>query len=74
MPSYEYLCECGTRFDRLEPIAKADLPADCPECGTEAPRVLSTFVAGPARAPRADFSGVPFASAGCCGGACGHRH
>ena len=34
MPIYEYACvACDLRFDRMRPMAQADSPADCPQCG-----------------------------------------
>jgi putative FmdB family regulatory protein len=74
MPVYEY--RCGSCEHRFEEIVSSSAPAPgCPACGSHrVERMLSSFVAGPARTPRADFSGVPFERSGCCGGACGHRH
>jgi putative FmdB family regulatory protein len=42
MPVYEYLCgDCGP-FTDMRPMAESDLPHDCPDCGTSAPRVILT--------------------------------
>jgi putative FmdB family regulatory protein len=42
MPVYEYLCnECGP-FTDMRPMAECDLPQDCPQCESEAPRVILT--------------------------------
>ncbi|MCH7705979.1 MAG: zinc ribbon domain-containing protein [Chloroflexi bacterium] len=43
MPLYEYKCpECDVRFERLRPMTDGR-QADCPDCETQAPRVLSLF-------------------------------
>ncbi len=40
MPVYEYQCEqCGVRFERLQPMS-ADPVDSCPECGSQAHRVI----------------------------------
>jgi putative FmdB family regulatory protein len=42
MPVYDYLCEdCGP-FTVMRPMAEFDLPHECPQCETEAPRALLT--------------------------------
>jgi len=42
MPVYEYACaRCGP-FAALRPMAEYADPQPCPECGSEAPRVLLT--------------------------------
>jgi putative FmdB family regulatory protein len=42
MPVYDYLCpDCGP-FTDMRPMAECDLPQDCPDCGTSAPRVILT--------------------------------
>lgn len=41
MPIYEYDCqECGI-FTRLAKISESSMPAPCPECGEESPRIIS---------------------------------
>ncbi len=47
MPLYEYICqECKTRFDALRPMAQADAPIACPECGSNnTSRAISLFAA-----------------------------
>lgn len=43
MPRYEYDCpRCGS-FSEFRPMAEHELPAVCPSCGTEAPRLLLSF-------------------------------
>ena len=56
MPLYEYACDGCGRFERWRHYATAGEPADCPHCGTTAPRVFGPpFVRSPAG---------PFAGAG----------
>ena len=48
MPLYEYRCaDCGHQFEALVPAGRAD-DEHCPDCGTEAHRLLS-LVAAPVR-------------------------
>ena len=38
MPVYDYLCDdCGA-FTMMRPMSECELPCDCPDCGTSAPR------------------------------------
>ncbi len=69
MPVYEYLCpHCENKFERLRPMSDG-LQSRCPDCGTEAPRVLSMFAAF-ARGSAGEVS--PVAGSGCAGGgSCG---
>lgn len=39
MPTYQYRCECGTRFDRVLPVRLYDEPQTC-ECGKTAQKEL----------------------------------
>jgi putative FmdB family regulatory protein len=42
MPVYEYLCDdCGP-FTDMRPMAECDAPQDCPQCESQAPRVILT--------------------------------
>lgn len=44
MPVYEYSCpKCGTEFELLRLLSKADEPALCPKCGATGERLLSVF-------------------------------
>ncbi|MGC8874703.1 MAG: FmdB family zinc ribbon protein [Chloroflexia bacterium] len=45
MPIYEYRCRrCGVEFERLLPMARADDPGPCPQCGSsEIDRCPSRF-------------------------------
>lgn len=45
MPIYEYrCCQCGAEFERIRPMAQADQPGTCPQCGSaEVKRCLSLF-------------------------------
>ena len=41
MPTYEYKCEkCGYEFEEFQSIT-AEAKANCPECGSEAKRMIS---------------------------------
>jgi putative FmdB family regulatory protein len=42
MPVYEYLCDSCGPFTDMRPMAECELPQDCPDCGTMAPRVILT--------------------------------
>jgi putative FmdB family regulatory protein len=42
MPVYDYLCpRCGP-FTEMRPMADCDLPHECPNCRTQAPRAFLT--------------------------------
>jgi putative FmdB family regulatory protein len=41
MPLYEYACAEHGVFERSRPMAEASLGARCPDCESEAPRILS---------------------------------
>lgn len=44
MPLYEYYCEdCHGVFELLRPAREAPDPQPCPECDTDAPRIVSDF-------------------------------
>jgi putative FmdB family regulatory protein len=46
MPLYEYYCQsCHGIFEEIRQMREASDPAPCPECGREAPRMMSTFSA-----------------------------
>lgn len=46
MPTYNYECEnCGP-FSQSQPMAAFALPQPCPDCGTEAPRMLTAPAIG----------------------------
>jgi putative FmdB family regulatory protein len=72
VPLYEYRCaDCGEQFEALVPAGRADAE-HCPDCGTEAHRLLS-LVAAPVRGT--DGAAMPVmgpSAGGCCGGACGN--
>ncbi|MFH1142075.1 MAG: zinc ribbon domain-containing protein [Chloroflexota bacterium] len=73
MPVYEYLCpNCEAKFERLRPMSNGH-QARCPDCGTQAPRVLSMFAtfargAGGEMSPVAG-GGYACAAGGSCAGA-----
>lgn len=45
MPLYEYMCQtCGTSFEKLTAMSRADDPQVCPNCASEKTgRQLSSF-------------------------------
>lgn len=46
MPLYEYYCEdCNGIFEAIRQMRDSSDPSPCPECGREAPRMMSTFAA-----------------------------
>jgi putative FmdB family regulatory protein len=46
MPLYEYYCkDCHGIFEEIRQMRDASDPSPCPECGREAPRMMSTFAA-----------------------------
>jgi putative FmdB family regulatory protein len=70
VPLYDYKCgDCGAVFDALVPAGRADREP-CPDCGSQARRLLS-LVAAPVRG--GDGAAMPTTGGGgCCGGACGN--
>ena len=45
MPTYEYACDCGKRFDIFQSISSTPF-ADCPKCGTQVRRSISNNIGG----------------------------
>jgi putative FmdB family regulatory protein len=46
MPLYEFYCEnCHGIFEEIRQMREASLPAPCPQCAREAPRIMSGFTA-----------------------------
>ena len=46
MPLYEFYCEnCHGIFEEIRQMREASLPAPCPDCAREAPRIMSGFTA-----------------------------
>lgn len=46
MPTYQYECEdCGP-FNEVRPMAEYDRPQPCPDCGRDAPRLLTAAAIG----------------------------
>jgi putative FmdB family regulatory protein len=44
MPIYEYFCpKCEKEFELMRPFSEADKSALCPECGSEAEKLISAF-------------------------------
>ena len=71
VPLYEYRCaDCGHQFEALVPAGRAD-DEHCPDCGTQARRLLS-LVAAPVRGERRRGHARRAGGVGCCGGACGN--
>lgn len=54
MPVYDYDCPSCGAFSVLRSMTEFELPHDCPDCGTEAPRVILTApaIAGMSRSRR----------------------
>ncbi|WP_423414939.1 zinc ribbon domain-containing protein [Hyphomicrobium sp. B1] len=54
MPVYDYDCPSCGPFSVLRSMSEFELPHDCPDCGTEAPRAILTApaIAGLSRARR----------------------
>ena len=76
MALYEYKCAyCEERFDVMRPIADADDPAECPECGsTESRRAISNFASitpGASALASNPMMDARIKSGGGCGGCCG---
>jgi putative FmdB family regulatory protein len=46
MPTYDYECgDCGP-FSEVHPMAEYDRPQPCPDCGQNAPRLLTAPALG----------------------------
>ena len=44
MPIYEYFCpDCDLKFELLRPLGQLDETTPCPNCNTNAERMLSRF-------------------------------
>ena len=73
MPVYEYRCpDCTHLFEKLVSFSEASRGVNCPTCGTQASKLLSTFAAiGVAGGSAASAQAAPMAGGGgCCGGGC----
>jgi putative FmdB family regulatory protein len=69
VPLYEYVClDCRERFDALRPIAQADVPIACRDCGSEhSSRTISVFYAqSGGRAVAGTHGGCSSCSGGHC--------
>jgi putative FmdB family regulatory protein len=67
MPTYDYECEdCGP-FTEVRPLAEYDRPQPCPDCGRDAPRLLTVAAigGGAVEAPAAPARAHPGGCA-CC--------
>jgi putative FmdB family regulatory protein len=63
MPIYEFLCECGNRFEKLCKIDDNSV-SQCPKCGEESRRVMSTFQRGRS----SSSSGMDYSAGSSCSG------
>lgn len=65
MPTYDYECaDCGP-FSQNRPMAEFEMPQPCPDCGEDAPRLLTApMLAGGAK-ESAGASAMPSHSGGC---------
>ena len=68
MPLYEYCCAgCGTKFEKLRPMSKADAPVVCAQCGsTETSRAISLFSAM-SKGSNGGSQAISGAGSGCAG-------
>ncbi len=70
MPVYEYRCvTCGGKFEKLRSMSAADSGVACPDCGSEARRLVSTFAAF-TKGESGQVASVGGGCAGCAGGSC----
>ena len=52
MPTYEYVCpECNCKFELIRPRNECNQGSTCPQCGSSAERVISSFSHYSASAP-----------------------
>ena len=72
MPVYEYRCpDCTNLFEKLVSFSEASRDVNCPTCGAQASKLLSTFAAiGVAGGSDTGAQGAPAGGVGCCGGGC----
>jgi putative FmdB family regulatory protein len=72
MPLYEYRCpDCTRLFEKLVPFVDDGREVECPTCGAQASKLLSTFAAiGGAGGSAASAPAAPAGGGGCCGGGC----
>ena len=73
MPVYEYRCpDCTNLFEKLVSFSDAARDVNCPTCGAQASKLLSTFAAiGVAGGSAARAEAAPMGGGGgCCGGGC----
>ena len=72
MPVYEYRCpNCTQVFERLVSFADGGRDVNCPTCGAQAGKLLSTFAAiGVAGGSTTGDQPAPTGGGGCCGGGC----
>jgi putative FmdB family regulatory protein len=72
MPLYEYCCaDCHVKFTTLRPIADADAPIACPECGGEqTKRAISLIAASPRGEGETGYSSSSSACSTCSATSC----
>ena len=72
MPVYEYRCpDCTHLFEKLVSFSEASRGVNCPTCGAQASKLLSTFAAiGVAGGSAPSAQAAPAGGGGCCGGGC----
>lgn len=46
MPSYQFQCECGVRFEARAKMSVAQEPKPCPQCGQQAARLMPQGIKG----------------------------
>lgn len=67
MPTYQYECEdCGP-FSEVRPMSEYDRPQPCPDCGQDAPRLLTVAAISGGAQPSGAGATPTAAHAGGCG-------
>jgi putative FmdB family regulatory protein len=66
MPNYDYECETCGPFVENRPMALFDQPCPCPDCGDDAPRLLTVPAIGGMAREDSGGAPAPMAHAGGC--------
>lgn len=46
MPSYDFQCPCGLRFEKFAKVPDRDKPVSCPDCNAKAKRLMPANIVG----------------------------